>query len=122
MRGFVGLSLVGFLGGLGCATGGSGQVQGGNGAAARDARLETMTFGGGDGTSCAQAVVVHARNEMEGVGAEYQWLAITYPGYARQQQALTTCGDKKADVLTIRTADGRTVDVTFDISEYFGHF
>ncbi len=81
-----------------------------------------MAFGGGDGSSCAQAVVVHERGEMAGIRAEYQWLAARYPGYARQGQSLSHCGDKAADILEIRTADGRTLEVYFDISEYFGRF
>jgi len=34
-----------------------------------------MDCGGGDGTSYAQAVVVHARNEMAGTRAEYDRIA-----------------------------------------------
>lgn len=113
-------SLLLLLAGVGCASSGTGQPPAN--ARAGDSRTRTMTFGGGDGSSCAQAVVVHARGEMEGVRAEYQWLAAKHPGYERQMQSLSTCNDKPADILKIRTADGRVVEVYFDISEYFGRF
>ena len=77
-------------------------------------------YGGGDGTSCAQAVVVHARNEMAGVRAEYDWIAARYPGYKRGMQSLIRCNGRPADQLGIRTADGQELEVFFDISEYFG--
>jgi len=82
---------------------------------------QPMAYGGGDGTSCAQAVVVHAANEMAGVRAEYGWIAARYPGYERGSQALIKCDGRPADELHVRTADGRELDLFFDISEYFGH-
>ena len=77
-------------------------------------------YGGGDGSSCAQAVVVHAHSEFEGGRAEYAWIAAKYPGYQRGMQALMRCNGRPADQLRIRTAEGREVDIFFDISEYFG--
>ena len=76
----------------------------------------------GDGSSCDQAVVIHADNESEGVRAEYAWLEQHYPGYQRKSQALIQCGERPADQLSIVTADGESIDVYFDISEYFGKF
>jgi hypothetical protein len=81
---------------------------------------QPMMYGGGDGSSCAQAVVVHARSEMAGVRAEYAWIAARYPGYQRGGQSLIQCNDRPADQLRIRTASGQEVDIFFDISEYFG--
>jgi hypothetical protein len=82
---------------------------------------QAMAYGGGDGTSCAQAVVVHAANEMAGVRAEYAWIAAKYPGYTRGAQALLQCNDRPADKIHVRTADGRELELFFDISEYFGN-
>jgi hypothetical protein len=112
----VGVAVV--LAGVGCATSGAESPPARAGAGAS----QNMGFGGGDGSSCEQAVVVHARGEMAGVRAEYDWLGAKFPGYARRSQSLSHCGDKPADILEIRTADGRTVEVYFDISEYFGQF
>jgi hypothetical protein len=81
-----------------------------------------VSFSGGKGTSCADAVVVHAPNEMTGVPAEYVWLDQHYPGYTRKMQALIQCGSRPADQLSITTADGKDIEVFFDIGEYFGKF
>jgi hypothetical protein len=84
------------------------------------AAAEPMTYGGGDGTSCAQAILVHAHSEMAGGRAEYDWIGVRYPGYQREMQALIRCNDRPADKLRIRTADGQEVEIFFDISEFFG--
>jgi hypothetical protein len=84
------------------------------------AAAESMKYGGGDGTSCEQAVVIHEKSEMAGIAAEYAWLKARYPGYRRGPQSLSKCGDRPADKIEIRTADGRELAVVFDISEFFG--
>jgi hypothetical protein len=81
---------------------------------------DASMYGGGDGTSCSQNVVVHARSERAGGRAEYAWIAARYPGYQREMQALMQCNGHPADQLRIRTAEGREIDLFFDISEYFG--
>ena len=80
-----------------------------------------MTYGGGDGLSCETRVLVHVDNEIAGVSAEYAWLAAKYPGYERGTQGLGKCGEAPVDVLHIKTAEGKELDVYFDISEFFGH-
>jgi hypothetical protein len=79
-----------------------------------------VTFGGGDGSSCDAAVVVHASNEQDGVAAEYSWLNAHYPGAQRQGQALGECNGHPVDRLKILTSNGATRVVFFDISQYFG--
>lgn len=79
-------------------------------------------YGGGDGLSCATRVIIHADNEIAGVNAEYAWLDSRYPGYERGMQSLGKCAASPADILHVKTADGREFDVYFDISEYFGRF
>ena len=106
---------------VGCATSESPQPAR-TPATAPSARSQSMLYGGGDGSSCEKAVVIHARGEMAGVRAEYDWLAAKYPGYQRDMQSLTTCNEKPADKLHVRLPDGRELDVFFDISEYFGQF
>ncbi len=75
---------------------------------------------GGNGTSCDDIIIIQANNHLFGVEAEYEWLRLNYPGYQRIKQALIDCNDKPADVLTIRTKDGQTRDVYFDLSSFFG--
>ena len=78
------------------------------------------TYSGGDGSSCAQAVVIKGVSDFEGVAAEYAWLRKRYPGAEVLGQALTKCGEHPADQLTIKTADGAQKELFFDISDFFG--
>jgi hypothetical protein len=83
----------------------------------------TVSYTGGDGSSCAEAIqVVGAPNERAGVEAEYAWLAHHHPNGKVAKQALVQCGDRPADRITVLAADGTTQDVHFDISDFFGKF
>ena len=79
-----------------------------------------VTYAGGDGTSCEQAVVIKNASDFEGVQAEYVWLRGHYPGAKVLGQALIKCGEHPADQLTIQTGDGAQKELFFDISESFG--
>ena len=90
---------------------------------ASHSRLEhPERYGGGDGLTCSTRVIVHADNEHAGADAEFQWLLAKYPGHQRGTQTLGKCGESPVDIIRIQTADGRSVDVTFDIFEYYGRF
>lgn len=80
-----------------------------------------IRYDGGDGSSCEQAVVIlGAKSEFEGIGAEYDWLGRHYPGSEVLEQALGQCDGHWADILSIRTAQGESREVYFDIEEFFG--
>jgi hypothetical protein len=97
--------------------GGDGEADAGS----EDGGLSQIRFEGGDGSSCEMAIVIlGAASDFEGVGAEYGWLAVHYPGYELLRQALSTCGDHFVDILRIRTTDGAEFDVYFDIDDFFG--
>src|SRR6185295_7298281 len=82
-----------------------------------------VKYEGGDGSSMEKAVIIKgAKNEQVGVDAEYAWLAKKYPGYKTDQQALMGDKGKKYDMLSVTTADGKKVEVYFDITDYFGKF
>ena len=73
-----------------------------------------------DGGTKERAIVIHAKNEEEGMNAEYGWLRQHYPGYQMVKQALMG-GDKKFyDFMTFKTPNGKTLELYFDITEYFG--
>jgi hypothetical protein len=92
-------------------------------AAPAPADLGNVRFSGGDGADCADRVVVlGARNSFEGVEAERIWLMRRFPGFTRERQALFECDGKPADRITIRTPDGKTRDVVFDISDFYGKY
>lgn len=80
------------------------------------------SYGGGDGSSCAKRVIIHAPNEQAGADAETTWLFSTYPGHQRGMQKLTKCDEHPVDVIRIHTAEGQSIDVYFDIFEYYGRF
>jgi len=90
-------------------------------AAGAPASPEGVTFAGGDGLSCETRVVIRgAAGERDGVAAERAWLRAKYPGSKLRKQSLTKCAEQPADQVAIATSDGRTVDVYFDISDFFG--
>ncbi|HVX96525.1 MAG TPA: hypothetical protein VHK47_16540 [Polyangia bacterium] len=80
------------------------------------------TYGGGDGSSCTNRVIVHAPNEQAGADAETNWLLATYPGHQRGAQKLGKCDEHPVDVIRVHTAEGQSIDVYFDIFEYYGRF
>jgi len=67
-----------------------------------------------DGSSFEKAVVAKS------ITFEYDWLKKYYPGYSFIQQSLQFHNDKPYDILKIKTIDGTTIDVYFDISKFFG--
>jgi hypothetical protein len=72
------------------------------------------------GLSCRSAIVIDATTERAGIAQEKAWVAENYPGAKVVKQALTTCNDKPADQLDLETANGRSVSLYFDISNFFG--
>ena len=64
--------------------------------------------------------MINATTERTGIAEENAWIQENYPGAKKVKQALTKCNDKMADQVDIETANGRTVSVYFDISNFFG--
>jgi hypothetical protein len=75
-----------------------------------------------DGSSFDKAIIIDKSNEMDGVAAEYEWLRINYPGYENLGQSLVNNDTKPYDVIKIRTSDGITKSIYFDISKFFGKY
>jgi hypothetical protein len=80
-----------------------------------------VTFSGGQGAGCDDAVVVHATNESEGVRAEYEWIRRQYPGSRTGSQGLGSC-KTAVDVIDITTREGEKKQIYFDISSFFGKY
>lgn len=78
-----------------------------------------MADSGGDGLTCDTRVIIHADNEAAGIAAEHGWLRAKYPGYKLGMQSLGQCAKSPADVLSITTTDGKTLEIYFDISSFF---
>ncbi len=75
-----------------------------------------------DGSSYDKAVFITETSESTGVHAEYDWIAKKYPGYKTRGQALSNYKGKPYDIIHITTADGKDMDVYFDISNFYGKF
>lgn len=85
------------------------------------AQNASISYDGGDGMSMDNAVKISgAKNETEGIAAEYAYLAKEYTGYKLISQSLINKKGKSYDVLEIRTKENKTVKVYFDISEFAG--
>jgi hypothetical protein len=85
------------------------------------ARASGLSYAGGDGLTCeTRVLILGAKDEQVGVGAEYDWLKAKYPGHKVQKQSLLSCAGKPTDQLDIRTADDKPVKIHFDISDFFG--
>lgn len=76
-----------------------------------------VTLGGGDGSSREAAIVIHARNEPDGVAAEYAWLHANMPTAKMVSQSLLPSW---YDVLEVELPSGEHRRVYFDISSFFG--
>ena len=78
-----------------------------------------VTFTGGNGLGCNAAVIITgASDQMVGSQAEYYWLRKVYPGNKESRINQGLCGDKKTHIHEITTADGRVLEVVFDISSF----
>lgn len=85
-----------------------------------------IRFEGGDGLSIEKAIViVGAKNESEGVAAEYLYLNDKYgprgEGYVLQSQRMKMEKDRVYDSLKIEVpALDQTLEYFFDITDFFG--
>jgi hypothetical protein len=78
------------------------------------------SFGGGDGSTVSDAIVVHAKTEGVGIRAEYAWVRDHWPGAHRNKQALVMNGGRSYDALTTTDASGQVHTLYFEITEFFG--
>jgi hypothetical protein len=81
-----------------------------------------IRFSGGDGSSFATAIIVHAPNNVSGVRAEYDYIKARYPGYRFISQALENRGGKVYDLMTFVSADGKKRVLYFEITRFFGRW
>ena len=81
----------------------------------------TETSVGNMGESFEKAVVIQEKTESTGVAAEYKWIGKHYPGYKMIMQSLAYNDGKPYDIIKIKYK-GKTMNIYFDISNYFGKF
>jgi hypothetical protein len=79
----------------------------------------------GSGTAEDPIRIVGVSNNYEAVQAEYQYLQKHFGVQNRdwklvRQVLLKTSDGRMNDLMVVRQADGRQVEIRFDITEYFG--
>ncbi|REJ73510.1 MAG: hypothetical protein DWQ36_06880 [Acidobacteria bacterium] len=89
-----------------------------------------VTYEGGDGSSCDQAVVIRgARSTLEGIAAERAWLRQKHPGHRFVEQGVVPASEpglRSYDLITIQTpprsagGEWKQRTVCFDIDDFFG--
>jgi hypothetical protein len=80
-----------------------------------------IRFEGGDGLTCERRVeILGTEDERAGVAAEQDWLKQHYPDHKLLGQSLGDCRGHTTDKVLIRTSDGKTLTIHFDISAFFG--
>jgi len=108
-----------WLGGWASLAVGCAASSGASHAQANWQKQKRAVYSEGDGLSCDTRIIVRAKTEPGGVAAEYDWLYAKYPGAKVQSQEPGQCGQAPADIVSITTADGRTLEIHFDISLFF---
>jgi hypothetical protein len=87
------------------------------------ALAQSITFGGGDGSSFAAAIIIEgAKNEMDGIGAERTYVAKRHSDWREENSALITKDGRSYDINDYRAADGSKHTLTFDVTGFLGKF
>lgn len=69
---------------------------------------------------CDNVIPILADTTANGIAREDAWIAKNHPGATAIARRLTECDGAKAEVITLRDANGLDFNVTFDISSFFG--
>ncbi|ULC58675.1 hypothetical protein MBM09_12205 [Flaviramulus sp. BrNp1-15] len=86
-----------------------------------------VSFTGGSGLSIEDAVIIKAKNSMEGIPAEYNYIGKLHGrrglDWRLVQQSLQHQGKKSYDIIHIQlTSDKKELIYYFDITSFFGKF
>jgi hypothetical protein len=69
-------------------------------------------------------IILGAKNEMEGVDAEYSWIEEKFGkqniNWEMNDQQFIDEGEKQFDVLRIKFRDGKIEEFWFDITNFYG--
>lgn len=78
-----------------------------------------VKISGGDGSSIEKAIIISDCDDIEGVDQEYLLIRNIFGEFKMIQQSLLNVKKKVYDKLEIE-ADGKRVEVFFDITDFFG--
>lgn len=84
-----------------------------------------VTYKNGNGSTKHNAVIIlGAKDEAEGIDAEYNWLEVRngeqYIDWGLKDQRLFDEGNKQYDILRIKFRDGKIKEFWFDITDFYG--
>lgn len=84
-----------------------------------------IAYKGGNGLAKEEAIVIlSAKDEMEGVDAEYNWLENKFGkqniNWKLNDQEFIDKGDRQFDILRIKFRNGNTKEFWFDITDFYG--
>jgi hypothetical protein len=83
--------------------------------------LSHIVFKGGDGKTCENAILIeNAKNTTEGVSAEKAWLKANYPGSQSIEHAVGKQDGKMVEAFKLKTKEGNTINICFDVTSFFG--
>jgi len=86
----------------------------GQGAITANGTLRKSAPRGGPGSSYANAVTIYASDANSGVASEYRYLSAHFPGSKPINHSREYYTNRKYDVLTFATPDGKTSRLYFD--------
>lgn len=81
-------------------------------------RSGRAALGDGDGLSIKNAVVIKAKNEIEGTAGETIWLLQNCAGYTLLSKRSIFENPNSFDVFTIKMPDGKTKIIYFNTTRY----
>jgi len=78
---------------------------------------------GGDGSSKEKAIIIlNAKNEEEGVDAEFNYIERKVGYFEIESQAFLDEGDRKYDRMKVVGVIGKKKELWFDITDYYGKY
>lgn len=84
--------------------------------------MENPLFGGGDGSSITEAVVINCEDLLEGLHAEHVYLTITIghiPNWTIHSHFIQRVGGKFYEVFIVLFPDGTSRIFWFDIGKFY---
>jgi hypothetical protein len=85
---------------------------------------EGSLYGGGDGSSFEQAVIINTNSTEQGIPAEYEYVGRLFGRMGVDwdvvRQSLVSHDGRQYDVLQIKLSNGEEKYIYFDIIQFFG--
>lgn len=83
-------------------------------------------FGGGDGSTEQNAVIINASSSLIGIPSEYEFIQSQYgvkgSDWELEQQMQYDNNSRSYDIIEIRLSNGISKKIFFDITNFYGKF